>query len=833
MNFMKHLTAAFTTLVFLLLLAGCNQSDAPSNDDIPSKSDNAGSESQPPVTGSSEGDSESTGEGSVVAKELFPEIPMRDADGLSVTRRDLHGFLSAMVLFPDQQSITNATAELQQLAEVIEVSPYENYSQVIALVTDPQAEIAMTLAESSPFQIWQCQSKLPKSLKDGQVLLVEPATRISLRLSEWNAEAASELGKAVRDVWRQQVPFLAEVLNSTWMNARQERQLQEAANLPVLHDFSFNDIRRASGIEFLHQIVDDAGIDYKGVHYDHGSGLTIADVDSDGLIDIYFVNQLGASALYRNLGEGRFEDITQSAGVAIGDRITVAASFADIDNDSDPDLYVTSVREGNLLFLNDGNGRFREVGEQYGVDYRGHSSASVFFDYDRDGFLDLFLCNVGEYTTDERGRGGYYVGHKDAFSGHLKPERSETSRLYHNLNGQGFEDVTEAVGLEDDSWTGDAAFLDVNRDGWLDLYLLDMQGNDEYYENQQGRSFIKRSREIFPRTPWGAMGVAVRDFDADLDLDLLVTDMHSDMSKDILADVRSEASMASFYEEEKQKATMQLPESLLKSEGASLFGNAFFRQDDDGTFAEVSGQANAENYWPWGLSSGDLNADGFDDVFITSSMNYPFRYGVNSLLLNDGKRFHDAEFITSVEPRADGRTAQPWMSLDTQQAEGKLLEKVVDGREGKITVWGALGSRASAIFDFDNDGDLDIVTGEFNDRPMMLQSNLAQNHKINFVKIKLEGNANAAKGDETTGAKVSNRDAIGALLTIRSGNQERLKFNDGKTGYLAQGLPEIYCGLGDSTTVDSITVKWPDGEEATYEGPWESGSQIQLKQAAP
>src|SRR5262249_3351412 len=158
-------------------------------------------------------------------------------------------------------------------------------------------------------------------------------------------------------------------------------------------------------------------------------------VDGDGLPDVYFVNQLGKNALYKNLGNGTFKDITDAAGVGLGDRICVSAAFADIDNDGDQDLYVTSVRGGNVLFENDGHGHFKDITKQSGLGYVGHSSSAVFFDYDNDGLLDLFLVNVGKYTTEVKGRGGYYVAYEDAFQGHLHPERSERSILYHNLGG--------------------------------------------------------------------------------------------------------------------------------------------------------------------------------------------------------------------------------------------------------------------------------------------------------------------------------------------------------------------------------------------------------------
>src|SRR5206468_3102672 len=141
------------------------------------------------------------------------------------------------------------------------------------------------------------------------------------------------------------------------------------------------------GITFTHRIVDDAGRTYKAAHYDHGNGIAMADVDGDGRLDVYFVNQVGGNELWRNLGGGRFENITAAAGVGVPDKVSVSASFADVDNDGDADLYVTTVRGGNMLFENDGKGHFKNVSKASGLDYVGHSSAAVFFDYDRDGKL--------------------------------------------------------------------------------------------------------------------------------------------------------------------------------------------------------------------------------------------------------------------------------------------------------------------------------------------------------------------------------------------------------------------------------------------------------------
>ena len=603
---------------------------------------------------------------------------------------------------------------------------------------------------------------------------------------------------------------------------RAAAQRAAAAGWDVAHDFRFTDRRAESGITFRQHIVDDAGVAYKAVHYDHGNGVVAADVDGDGKLDLYFVSQLGGDELWRNLGGGRFENVTAKAGVALADRVGVTASFADVDNDGDADLFVTSVRGGNTLFLNDGHGHFRDATQEAGLAYSGHSSAAVFFDYDNDGLLDLFLANVGVYTTDERGRGGYYVGIKDAFNGHLYPERAERSILYHNLGGDRFEDVSEKVLLVDRSWSGDATPIDFDGDGFQDLYVLDMQGQDHYYQNVGGRFFADRTAKYFPRTPPGTMGVKVFDWNRDGRLDLLLTDMHADMIENVGPE----------REKEKDRPPAGTPPEVLAH---SIFGNALFEGTADGGFKEVSDQVGAENYWPWGVSVADFNADGWDDVFIASSMNYPFRYAIDSLLLNDrGRRFLDAEFVLGIEPRAE--PTQPWFELDCPSGKGDEAKggaqttdpmaawKVFShpgestggagggvhpqcvGHSGRVVVMAAKGSRSSVVFDLDGDGDLDLVTNEFNGAPQVLISDLAQRRPVHYLEVALQGTR-------------SNRDGLGAKVTLVTDQGSHLMVNDGKSGYLSQSRMPLYFGLADGETPLRLEVVWPSGAHQTVERP--------------
>ena len=579
--------------------------------------------------------------------------------------------------------------------------------------------------------------------------------------------------------------------------ARKKAQMNTVRQFKVFYGFQFTDKLKESGIKFIHHAVDDATKSFRLTHYDHGNGVVVADVDGDGLYDIYFVNQVGGNELWKNLGDGKFKNITQEAGVALPDRISVAAAFADIDNDGDQDLFVTTVRGGNALFENDGNGHFKDVTKEAGLDLVAHSSGAVFFDYDNDGLLDLLVCNVGRYTSDQKGPNGEYVGLQDAFMGHLHPERFEYPVLYRNMGHNRFKDVTAEVGLHPVGWCGDATFVDLNGDGRPDLFLLNMAGSSHYYENSGGKTFVDKTAQYFPKTPFGSMGTIFFDYDNDGRPDLFITDMHSDMFQEVGP------------EAEKLKAASHPPQSRLGGPANSfIFGNAMYHNLGDGKFEEVSDRLGVENYWPWGPSVGDLNADGWRDIFIPSGMGFPFRYGINSLLLNNrGEKFLDAEFVLGVEPRRDGRTHTPWFELDCSEIMPESLVFHMQGSDpcegqhsGQVVVSASLSSRSAVIFDIDNDGALDIVTNDFNAPPQVLISNLAQRKAIHWLKVVPIGTA-------------SNRDGLGATVRVYAGGNTYSQYNDGKSGYLSQSVLPLYFGLGDAEKIDRIEVDWPSGRK--------------------
>ncbi|MDB6053092.1 MAG: ypmQ 2 [Verrucomicrobiales bacterium] len=583
---------------------------------------------------------------------------------------------------------------------------------------------------------------------------------------------------------------------------KERRMEQEAAakNLGAFHDFHFTDKRVESGITFQHHVVDDAGKTWKPAHYDHGTGLAVADVDGDGLLDMYFVNQLGGSELWRNLGNGKFENITAKAGVALADKICVAAAFADIDNDGLPDLFVTTVRGGNFLFKNLGKGVFKDISKEAGVDYVGHSSGAVFFDFDRDGLLDLFVANIGTYTSNEKGKGGFYRALDDAFVGHLTPGRFEQSLLYKNMGGGKFKLVSKEMNLQHKAWSGDASFCDLKETGYPELYVLTMQGDNKFYENRGGKSFRENTAAYFPKTPWGAMGIKFFDYNNDGRMDLLITDMHSDMTQG--QTTVGKTTLKTSFEKEKSDVwcAPEWGKDVLQGRtNQNIFGNAFYENQGNGNFVEKSGPLGLETYWPWGVTVADFNADSFQDVFVTAGMGYPFRYSINSLLLNDGgKKFYDAEFLVGIEPPS--HLEKEYFVLD---CDGEDKGHPLVGRHhGKLSVTGSISSRSSAVFDLNQDGALDLVVNQMNDYPQILISDLAQKKKIHYLNIKLVGTK-------------SNRDGLGATVRVTAGGKILTQFHDGKSGYLSQSLIPLYFGLGETEGAEKIEIVWPSGIKQT------------------
>ena len=380
-----------------------------------------------------------------------------------------------------------------------------------------------------------------------------------------------------------------------------------------------------TGVDF--QISWDKSAKYDRVFYSQntGGGVCIGDYDGDTRPDIYLTSPSGGNRLYRNLGEFQFEDVTRQAGLLDQEHWGMGATFVDINNDGELDIYVCGYDCHNKLYVNRGDGTFLESAASYGLDFHGASVMMAFSDYDRDGDLDGYLLTAGIPPGPGQEFKVRFEGNRPVIPERLKEfwqllympgdrakqvEAGQYDHLYRN-NGDGtFTEVTREAGIDGPEFGQAAQWWDFNRDGWPDLYVAnDYWGADHLYRNNGDGTFTDLAKTALPHTPWSSMGVDIVDLNNDGLFDLMATDMSS----------------TTHYKQKVGMGDMSGGWFLEYPTPRQYMRNSVYLNTATPRFMEVAYLTGlADTDWTWTPRFDDLDNDGWVDLFITNGMTRDF-----------------------------------------------------------------------------------------------------------------------------------------------------------------------------------------------------------------
>ncbi len=492
------------------------------------------------------------------------------------------------------------------------------------------------------------------------------------------------------------------------------------------------------------------------------TGIAVADFDRDGRMDIFAISKNGPCALYRQVAPFKFTDIAATAGVTCDEpgSSRTGATVVDINQDGWPDLYVCRYDQPNLLFVNNHDGTFTDRAKEYGLDVKDASVHAVFADYDRDGFIDCYLVtNILDFSKAPQGRRDF---------------------LFHNDGHGHFTDVTTKAGIWGLTQGHTALWLDVNHDGWPDLYVAnDFETPDRLYLNKGDGTFTDVVDERLPHVTNFSMGADAGDLNNDGLVDFFINDMRD----------RSHAEFMTGMEEigrglwEMERVSELIPQYMW---------NAVYLNTGTDHFQEVAHLTGMDaTGWTWSARLGDLDNDGRLDAFITTGMI---------------RNFIDADLVDkqNVAPTLTARAAV-WKNAQPRNETTLAYRNLGDLKFANVTQdWGLDHTGVSfgcVLADLDGDGDLDLVFSNYDAPPTIIRNDTVTGHR---AVIKLAGRA-------------PNLDAIGAELRIETaaGIQMRQLFTE--RGIVASEPPLVHFGLGDDTVIKKLTIHWPRGQVQTLE----------------
>ncbi|MFN2632129.1 MAG: CRTAC1 family protein [Thermoanaerobaculia bacterium] len=507
-------------------------------------------------------------------------------------------------------------------------------------------------------------------------------------------------------------------------------------------------------------------------------GAAVLDFDGDGRDDLFVAGGDG-NRLYRNLGNGKFEDVASRAGVSGQPGEAVGALAFDFDNDGRPDLYVTYIDRPNLLFRNGGDGTFEEVGEKAGVALSNYCTAAAALDYDRDGRPDLYVLVYGP-----RDRGP-----------NIQANNAPPNHLFHN-NGDGtFTDVSTASRTADTGWGLALECADLDGDGWPDIYVANDFGNHTYLHNERNGTFKNLARRAGILDPGFGMGVAIDDVEGNGKLDLYVSNYSFPM-KWFLKDPRFP--MPEFPYSLGRPLVWRRLTALAR-------GSSLFRPRGDGTFERVSEEAGVEDTsWSWGCVFVDADMDGRPDLFV-----------VNGMVTGKNVKEREIDFWNTMSAEykkfEKGIATADFGDDSLWGRPPKRFYRNLDGRRfAEIAAVTGLESDANqrglVVLDVDGDGAPDLFATGFL-QPPSLWVNRNPSHAHALVV--------AVQGEPARpGPYKSTRDGLGALVTVEAGGSKRTQVVAAGSSFLSSSSRALYFGLGDAAKADLVTVLWPSGRKA-------------------
>ncbi|MGE3174999.1 MAG: FG-GAP-like repeat-containing protein [Planctomycetota bacterium] len=591
---------------------------------------------------------------------------------------------------------------------------------------------------------------------------------------------------------------------------------------------------RDSGLAFANELRPENRYTY----LTNGAGVAVGDYDRDGLPDLYFVSQDGPNRLYRQTAPLRFADVTASAGgdgpVDGGEAWGTGATFADVDGDGWLDLYVCNMEAKNLLYRNRGDGTFEECAARFGLDVAAASTMAAFCDFDRDGDLDVYLLtnralHAGLAQTPEVLAGirpprdtvrdasamvppaAVWRAGQDAdpqllaaMHEHFFPFHGriymagQSDRLLRNDGGR-FVDGTERAGFGDIGMGLSASWWDYDQDGWPDLYVAnDLESPDTLWHNQGDGTFRDVTRSVLPHTAYYGMGADSGDVDGDGRLDFFVADMSATTHKKakiLMGDMDAQRDFLIHGDPQQQ-----MRNQLYVSTGTARFQEA----------ARIAGVSSTD--WTWSALFGDLDNDGRLDLFCTNGI---ARFDMDpdlqlriAALTKEGRADEAIAEIRNVRSVAEQNQA-------LRNTGDLQFEKTGAGTTANWGLdWQGI-SHGAVLCDLDRDGDLDVVTNEFDAECGLWENTTADGHAIAFV---LRG-----RGQNPYG--------IGARVELRTDDGLQVRENWLSRGYMSGQEPRVCFGLGAAARARQVVVRWPSGSMQVFDD-LEAGREYTVREPA-